>query len=322
MVYYTPIASNAPANSPVVNAPMGQLDQAIWSALHGHNPFTQKNLYTGSGVVITAAGGITANYAFHTIDTFGGAASDDLDTITPVGTAGVGPTKTVSLILSLTNNARTVTIRHGAGNIFLSGGANITLDDTRQSSQLFYNPIAGVWTDVGQESLPDNPFPLVPWTTLGADDDINITGISQAYQHLLFVAEWNEGAVATGAWFCRINNDSAGNYTTHYTTYSNTLPVGTTYGSTNTFFAANMPNGASAYRAVTRLLILNYASTTAFKRIIGHNFTMDSAGTQFETRKMGVVWKKSPIEAVNRLHFMPTGSPAGAGTQYALYGLM
>lgn len=316
MVYHTPIANSAPVDSHIVNSPMGQIDQAIWSVLQGHNTFTQKRLFPGVGITISPTGSITALYSAYDIDTYASAASDDLDTITPASL-----TKAVSLLLAITDNARTVTIRHGIGNIALSGGANITLDDTRKSIQLFYNPVIGVWSDVGQVSLPDNPFPIVPWTTLASAAAIDITGISQSYKHLLFIAEWADPPSPPGQWFCQINNVTTSNYGFTSFTYGNTLPVGRVFGNTLTLFNANMVNlSGSNYRAVTRFIIYNYTSTTLYKEIVGYNYTMDSAGTFFEHLKFMVTFRHLP--AVNRLQFNPTGQPLGISTKYALFGLV
>jgi len=53
------------------------------------------------------------------IDTAGGAATDDLDTI-------IGGAEGDVLVLQSANNARDPTIRHGVGNIYLPSAANFT----------------------------------------------------------------------------------------------------------------------------------------------------------------------------------------------------
>lgn len=77
-----------------------------------------------------ATGAVTATRSTHTVDTEADAASDDLDTIS--GTAAGR-----RLIISPADGARTVVVKHGTGNIFLRGNADITLDDIHDTCWLF-----------------------------------------------------------------------------------------------------------------------------------------------------------------------------------------
>lgn len=88
----------------------------------------------GSELTIDA-GEVEATASFHVIDTEGDAASDDLDTITG-GYAGQ------LLVLQPANDARTVVIKHGVGNI--ECGADITLDNANDTVTLF-NPDGSTW---------------------------------------------------------------------------------------------------------------------------------------------------------------------------------
>jgi len=81
-----------------------------------------------------------------TVDTQGGAATDDLDNIFGMAVAGT------FLVLRAFNAARTVVVRHGVGNIQLKGGRNVELDNTDKCLLLFYD--GNNWLDVG---LPDRP---------------------------------------------------------------------------------------------------------------------------------------------------------------------
>jgi len=71
---------------------------------------------------ITVGGAITPTSSYVEIDTNGGGAADDLDTIT-------GGTSGDILILKSANNARVPTIKHGTGNIHLNGAADFVLDN-------------------------------------------------------------------------------------------------------------------------------------------------------------------------------------------------
>ena len=76
-------------------------------------------LGAASPLTIDASGQITVTRNYHTIDTAGGAATDDLDTI-------IGGAEGDVLVLHSANNARDPTIRHGVGNIYLPSAANFT----------------------------------------------------------------------------------------------------------------------------------------------------------------------------------------------------
>ena len=73
-----------------------------------------------------AAGVITVTSNYHTVDTAGDIASDDLDTITISGDIGEGSI----LILRPDHTDRTIVVKHNTGNILCNGNADITLDDS------------------------------------------------------------------------------------------------------------------------------------------------------------------------------------------------
>jgi hypothetical protein len=88
-------------------------------------------LTRGSSLTI-AAGVITVTGSHHLVDTQGGAATDDLDTIN--GAVGAGHV----LVLSPVNSARDIVVKNATGNIFL-GGADKTLTSTNNGVMLVYN---------------------------------------------------------------------------------------------------------------------------------------------------------------------------------------
>lgn len=81
---------------------------------------------------LTIAGGIiTQTRNNHAIDTEGASASDNLDTITYDGVRNF-------LVLRPANNARTVVVKNGAGNINLAG-ADFTMDNSRDRLVLLHD---------------------------------------------------------------------------------------------------------------------------------------------------------------------------------------
>ena len=87
-----------------------------------------------------ASGAIAATKSFIAIDTEAAAASDDLDTITG-GAAGD------MLILSAANDARTVVVKNGTGNLAL-GGSDFSL--THSSDRLWLHRTASGWVELGR----------------------------------------------------------------------------------------------------------------------------------------------------------------------------
>lgn len=82
-----------------------------------------------------ATGVIAPTTMHHSVDTESDAASDELDTITAPTSFPIFNL----LILRPEDDARSVVIKHNVGNIILSGGADITLDDITDHILLFYD---------------------------------------------------------------------------------------------------------------------------------------------------------------------------------------
>ena len=87
----------------------------------------------GSPITSSISGGVLAVSpgCWHKIDTEGGAATGNVDTI-------IGLSEGESVWLSCVSNSRTPTIRTGQGNIVLPSG-NIPLNDTDKMCKLFHN---------------------------------------------------------------------------------------------------------------------------------------------------------------------------------------
>lgn len=85
-----------------------------------------------------SSGAITVSRNIHTIDTEGGASSDNLDTING-GAAGWW------LMLRCYSGARSVVIKHGTGNIYTSSGYEISLDDEFNLVMGYYDGNLSKW---------------------------------------------------------------------------------------------------------------------------------------------------------------------------------
>lgn len=115
-----------------------------------------------AALTIDAAGAITRTQVYHEVDTFGGAASDNLDTIN-------GGVEGDLLIIKAANGARTVVVRHNQDNIWLSGETNISLDDADDHLMLVYD--GTYWCDVGWSAGGGWKFDTDDLLVVGADGD-------------------------------------------------------------------------------------------------------------------------------------------------------
>lgn len=88
---------------------------------------------TASRELTIASGVIVPTHLSHKIDTEANAASDDLDTITATYLKAEDV-----LYIRPENTARTVVVKHGTGNIYLTGSVDFTMDNTRDVLALLY----------------------------------------------------------------------------------------------------------------------------------------------------------------------------------------
>ena len=97
-----------------------------------------------SGITsVISAGSITAYGDYINVDTEGGAATDDLETIT-IGTHGQ------VLRLQSHNNARDVVVKDNVGGLRLEG--DFTLSNTRDKLVLIFNAISGRWEELSRSN--------------------------------------------------------------------------------------------------------------------------------------------------------------------------
>jgi len=92
-------------------------------------------LIRGIGPTLVIAGGsITPTHRSHAVDTEGGGASDDLDTVVPTNALPGDP-----LIIRQLDGARAVTVRNLIGNITTLTGGNFGLVNTTRRGDLAWD---------------------------------------------------------------------------------------------------------------------------------------------------------------------------------------
>lgn len=85
-----------------------------------------------------SSGAITVTQNLHRVDTEASAASDDLDTIN-------GNSNGLFLIIRANHTDRTVVVKHNTGNIYCTGGQDITLDTTYEIAWGYYDGTQSKW---------------------------------------------------------------------------------------------------------------------------------------------------------------------------------
>jgi len=95
------------------------------------------------------AGIVTRTQVYHRIDTEDDDPTDDLEWI-------IGGTQGDILIIRAENSARTVVVKHNAGNILLFAGRDVVLDDATDHLMLIDNGVQWCDTGSGGGALPDH----------------------------------------------------------------------------------------------------------------------------------------------------------------------
>jgi hypothetical protein len=91
-------------------------------------------------------GAITVTQTYHSVDTEGGAPTDDLDTINGGNVGDI-------LVLRGVTGARKVTVRHGVGNIYTCDGQDVTIDTGNLSIMMLLKMSATQWVVVGNPGI-------------------------------------------------------------------------------------------------------------------------------------------------------------------------
>ncbi|HUV82897.1 MAG TPA: hypothetical protein VMW53_07480 [archaeon] len=92
-------------------------------------------------LTLDAAGAVTITQNYHTIDTFGDNATDDLVTLN----RGANVEEAFLLIIRPEHTDRTIVVKHGTGNILCVGNADITLDDVHDFVTAIYDETLSKW---------------------------------------------------------------------------------------------------------------------------------------------------------------------------------
>lgn len=112
-----------------------------WTATQTLNGIVIHKVIYASETVTIASGAITVTKSKVLVNGEGGLA-DDLTTITGGGQDG-------EILILSRGGAVTITVKHGTGNIRLTGLADIALDNQRDAIELMFMQLANAWVQIG-----------------------------------------------------------------------------------------------------------------------------------------------------------------------------
>lgn len=152
------INCNNPSTSPVYEIDLGN-SRVTWfgsksgitftgvgaasSSFYSHNliEVPRESIPINGGVATISSGEVTALGGFFRVETEGGAATDDLDTVTAPSTDG-------ERITFRRFGANEVVVKNASGNLYTKSGADVTLDTVRKTISFQWDRLLSVWLEV------------------------------------------------------------------------------------------------------------------------------------------------------------------------------
>lgn len=283
-------------------------------------------ILSGSPTALTIATGavtLTNNSGSYVLDTEGGAATDDLDTIS-------GGQNGQIIWLNTANSSRDVTLTSGVGNIVNPTGLSIILGNTNDIACLRYN---GTNWIVQYFNYSDaDPIRLISTATASSSTSISFTNLNSDFSNYRIEIEnmlpTTNGAVVIG----RVSIDNGSNYITGTSYMSSCVShnPATNWvshnGATSGAGITSSAGGASSYglasasnKGLSGVIIIHKpSSATNFKKIEANGCYDNSAGdfTQFLSASV-YEGGTSPVNAFQII--LDTGTIA-SGT-FKLYGI-
>lgn len=300
-------------NASDVTTPDSELKVHLENTLNGVQTFDRSLWSTQSATI--AAGVITATRDFMIVDTEGGIAYDDLDTINGYAEGRV-------LNIRMSSASRTVTVRHNAGNILSWTGANVVLAADK------WTRLVGTATG-WSISEPQTITNLYPRTALGGSAaSIVISSIPTLYTHLKLVLELRTDRASTAdSVYMRFNSDStASNYYSQFLLAAGATVTGTEYlGATATgvyvAWCASSTSAPANNLGYAEVNIANYTSTSLSRSVVYSGGSRGGTTTGLNYATQGAGWWTNTSAAVNTITLVPAlGTNFVAGSAVTLYG--
>jgi hypothetical protein len=128
---------------PFYDTGSGAMRRANFSSFGGGGGGSGPDAGAASELTISALGAVAVTGNHHYIDTYSDAATDDLETL------GGSPADGDIVYLYAANDARTVVIKHNAGDIYCWGGSDVTLDADNKAAVAIYSALYSRWMVLG-----------------------------------------------------------------------------------------------------------------------------------------------------------------------------
>lgn len=312
----TPAIPTTPVNATDITEPDGELLQLVNDYKNGIKGFDLLKFYKNTVTIASDAISLTNQPRYLLVDTEGAAAADNLATIN-------GGSDGQIILLYAANAGRVVTMKHGTGNVKLSGNADAPLLTDRPLA-MFFN--GTTWGELGEETaMVINTKRQVVGASAAS---ISISNIPATYKHLMLVLEMRtDGAVTMDNILIRFNADStAANYYSQFGLHSATAwSSGEALGTTGACLMSSVAAGASAPANVNGIAIVyipNYASAALQRALAYWGGVRGGTGSATLRAANGAAFWLNAAAAINQITLLPsTGANIVANSAYTLYGL-
>lgn len=264
-----------------------------------------------------ASGEIDVTQQLHTVETEGGASSDDLDTINvPDGDVGY------VFYLRPADDTHTVTLKDGTGNIVTWDGSDITLDEEQKLVRCVYDPLLDVVIAEavgtgggGSIDVTDGTTTVSPTTTLGFDGlGFEVMDQGSGVAEVVRKSSDAQVSIAPQAWIVgfEVNHDGtnltvapgAARATTDDYTLVLTAPVTIDPGTTG---ANGLDTGSLANSTWYYVWVIANSSTNATAALLSTSSTSPTMPSGYDRRRRVGALKTNGSAALYRVRTEPGG---------------
>lgn len=269
-----------------------------------------------------ATGAITVTKARHLVDTEADAASDDLTTISGLASGEI-------VILSPANDARTVVVKNGTGNIVCATGADITLDDSTDmvlitsvdsGTTVSAIPFQGI-TAGGGGGGGDNIVEIATTTLGSAQTSVTFSSIAGTYDHLQVVIAAETDRVSTeDPIVIQFNTDTTGtNYFRVQQALAAAARVDNAVNNGVAGYASGTTSSANAFG--TNIIDIPFYTDTTVDRTYFSRYLLIESTTVHNSGIVHGRWNNT--SAITQITFIPgVGTNFVTGSKFTLYGIV
>lgn len=169
--------------------------------------------------------------------------------------------------------------------------------------------------------IPSSFESIATVTAAGGETSLSFTSIPSTYQHLQIrgLVRFNFASTGDGIAWCRVNNDSASNYSRHELSGNGTAAsaAGAATQTLGLYYPVPYDSNPANIFGTVIIDIHNYASTSQYKTV--RSFGGSDLNGSGDLYLSSMLWQST--SAVNRFDLFTGGNNWKAGTTFALYGI-